>query len=292
MEYYLTKDELYHHGIKGQKWYLRRYQNPDGTYTEEGLRRRKQYIDKESHVSNYKWNRIINLKADEMKRLRRKLDNSTQINNIKKLQKIQKEYDDAKRDYYSAKTFQMLEDEAIKKMTLEDIYDEKRKVNIDFAKKFIQSELVNIPLSLIGGGWIFIPNSGKVKTDNRISLEKQKQVLDEYDANKRQEKLTSLKETNKKSSNPKFIETQVFDGNVTKIPGKSAWDVGYSDEYKEYAINRAKNNNIYNLDFLEFVQNKEIMKKGGAPLQRAYAQYLNNPTKFVEEGIDKLKNQT
>lgn len=32
-------DELYHHGIKGQKWGLRKYQNPDGTLTEEGKAR-------------------------------------------------------------------------------------------------------------------------------------------------------------------------------------------------------------------------------------------------------------
>lgn len=29
-------DELYHHGIKGQKWGLRRFQNEDGTLTAEG----------------------------------------------------------------------------------------------------------------------------------------------------------------------------------------------------------------------------------------------------------------
>ena len=28
--------ELYHHGIKGQKWGIRRFQNPDGTYTASG----------------------------------------------------------------------------------------------------------------------------------------------------------------------------------------------------------------------------------------------------------------
>lgn len=32
---------LIHHGIKGQKWGIRRYQNPDGTLTAEGKRRQK-----------------------------------------------------------------------------------------------------------------------------------------------------------------------------------------------------------------------------------------------------------
>lgn len=31
---------LAHHGIKGQKWGVRRYQNSDGSYTDEGRRRR------------------------------------------------------------------------------------------------------------------------------------------------------------------------------------------------------------------------------------------------------------
>ena len=38
---YRTKysNELYHYGVKGQKWGIRRYQNPDGSLTDEGYAR-------------------------------------------------------------------------------------------------------------------------------------------------------------------------------------------------------------------------------------------------------------
>ena len=41
MEYKIYRtDELYHHGIKGQKWGIRRFQNKDGSLTKAGLKRR------------------------------------------------------------------------------------------------------------------------------------------------------------------------------------------------------------------------------------------------------------
>ena len=33
------ENELYHHGIKGQRWGVRRYQNPDGSLTPKGKKR-------------------------------------------------------------------------------------------------------------------------------------------------------------------------------------------------------------------------------------------------------------
>ena len=41
---YSYRDELYHHGIKGQRWGIRRFQNKDGTLTTAG---RKHYSNNE-----------------------------------------------------------------------------------------------------------------------------------------------------------------------------------------------------------------------------------------------------
>lgn len=34
-----NSNELYHHGVKGQKWGIRRYQNADGSLTAEGIKK-------------------------------------------------------------------------------------------------------------------------------------------------------------------------------------------------------------------------------------------------------------
>lgn len=39
----IKSDELYHHGIKGQKWGVRRFQNSDGTLTDEGKKKIQHY---------------------------------------------------------------------------------------------------------------------------------------------------------------------------------------------------------------------------------------------------------
>ena len=37
--YYIRDDEMYHHGVKVQRWGLRRFQNEDGSLTDAGRNR-------------------------------------------------------------------------------------------------------------------------------------------------------------------------------------------------------------------------------------------------------------
>ena len=54
-EYTIVNGELYHYGVKGMKWGVRRYQNYDGSYTQAGVKRFNNSLDKyEKSDSRYK----------------------------------------------------------------------------------------------------------------------------------------------------------------------------------------------------------------------------------------------
>lgn len=53
-----TKEHLEHHGIKGQKWGIRRYQNADGTRTAAGRRHEKQLMKQDAKWAKKNYDKI------------------------------------------------------------------------------------------------------------------------------------------------------------------------------------------------------------------------------------------
>ena len=68
-----NNDFLCHFGILGQKWGVRRYQNEDGTYTEEGKKRYGRDSDSDSESDSWKKSDADKLSDEELRRRNNRL---------------------------------------------------------------------------------------------------------------------------------------------------------------------------------------------------------------------------
>ena len=65
------ENELYHYGIKGMKWGVRRFQNKDGSYTPAGRKRRSQegWSDDAKEAANIKKKSVNQMSNSELRKL-------------------------------------------------------------------------------------------------------------------------------------------------------------------------------------------------------------------------------
>ncbi len=104
-----SSNELYHHGIKGQKWGVRRFQNPDGTRTAAGKERyatkqtkeELKYVKRSAKNSN--WGRFMSRDlAEKTGRVNKKVRTSDLIRTRQKMYDAYGELSKEKRDLWNA----------------------------------------------------------------------------------------------------------------------------------------------------------------------------------------------
>lgn len=102
---FVSESELYHHGVKGQKWGVRRYQNADGTLTAAGKKRNKQTSQDD----------VSKMSTDELRSKVRRLNNEQRYMDLTKskssalsktadgMERVSKAGNDANKIYKSTK---------------------------------------------------------------------------------------------------------------------------------------------------------------------------------------------
>ena len=78
----MDKYELYHHGIKGMKWGVRRYQNKDGSLTAAGKKRQRGWSEDAKTADNISRKSVKAMSNAELRKLNERTQLETNYKNL------------------------------------------------------------------------------------------------------------------------------------------------------------------------------------------------------------------
>lgn len=150
-------NELSHHGIKGQKWGRRRYQNKDGSLTPEGYKRYGSVKLVEEEYNRRSENAVANMKvakttADKSKELTKSAKEISDTRSKKKQREANKALEDAARDRARSMSDKELRD-AVNRLNMEENYTrmmqnrERIELGESAASKFMDRSMTALTLA-------------------------------------------------------------------------------------------------------------------------------------------------
>lgn len=269
MEYEIyVSDELYHHGTKGMRWGVRRYQNKDGSLTPAGKRRIKketEALKKEETV--LKNRKATKAKFDRLANKRKSLEEQKKALDGEEKKKTTSDKPTAKKSLS-----EMSDDElrkAIDRARMEDTYKQLRPEPVPVEKHPLMKKMVNevlVPAAV---------NSGKKALESFMDTAVKKALNGKVDPNSI-DALTKARDKLKLNKEIKELKDA--------IAGKKEEKVDWDSKLKEQQYDRNKIRNDREDEAYAEKQAEKQAKKASEAAAKAQERVKEAYDDYVREG--------
>ena len=179
--YHEYEDYLEHYGIKGMRWGIRRYQNPDGTLTELGKKQYEKERSEEIELVNDHYNNVRNREIKRSVKSLKQLQKAKETGNNEKANKAMNEFTRAAIRNQTYKRLAEKEIEKISNTPISELSAERRSRETKaLVTSLLTSAAVNaVMMPTLGVGGIAISRPDR----SYLTDEERQQIINETGGN-------------------------------------------------------------------------------------------------------------